>query len=61
MSNRKHTLRTSAVALTGAAARGASTTAMTPAAQPKVAPKPLVAKAPPHNRLDSGDAQLLGI
>jgi len=54
LSNRKCTLQTSAFALTGAAATVVPLTAMTPAAQAKVTPKPLVAKTLPHNRLDSG-------
>jgi len=54
LSNRKRTLQTSAFALTGAAATVVPLTAMTPAEQAKVAPKPLVAKTLLHNRLDSG-------
>jgi len=54
LSNRKCTLWTSAFALTGAAATVVPLTAMTPAAQAKVTPKPLVAKTLPYNRLDSG-------
>ena len=54
MSNRKHTLRTSAFALTGAVGTVVPLTAMTPAAHAEVALKPLVAKTPLHNRLDSG-------
>ena len=54
MSNRKHTLWTSAFALTGTAATAAPIMAMTPAAQATVAPKPLVARTMLHNRLDSG-------
>jgi len=54
LSNRKRTLQTSAFALTGAVATVVPLTAMTPAEQAKVAPKPLVAKTLLHNRLDSG-------
>jgi hypothetical protein len=50
----KHTLRTSGFALTGAATTVVPLTARIPAAQAKVAPKPLVAKTLLHNRLDSG-------
>jgi anti-sigma-K factor RskA len=54
LSNWKHTPWTSAFALTGAAATVVPLTAMTPAAQAKVAPEPLVAKTLLHDRLDSG-------
>ncbi len=54
MSNRKHTLWTSAFALTGAAPAVVPVAAMTPAAQAKVAPKSLAARTLLHSRLDSG-------
>jgi len=54
MSNRRHTLRTPAFPPTGAAATVVPLTAMTPAAQAKVAPKPLAAKTLLPKRLGSG-------
>ncbi len=53
LSNRKHTLRASAFALTGAAPAVVPLAAMTPAAQAVVAPKSPAARTLPHSRLDS--------